>query len=69
MADQKMTKAVAVAVKIAEKAEATLASLDREMTIMKWPPEFRAIMWNAVAVAANVRASECGTVDEKEVRS
>lgn len=48
----------AVAAKIEKKVEDTLYVLDREMAIMKWPPEFRAIMWNAVAHAAALRAHE-----------
>lgn len=51
-------KAEAVAEKIAKKAEDTLAALEREMDIMKWPPEFRAIMWGAVAHAATLREHE-----------
>ena len=53
-----MGKAEALAQKIARKAADTLASLDREMAIMKWPAEFRAIMWNAVAHDASIRAHE-----------
>lgn len=49
-------KAEALAAKITAKAEDTLAALDREMTIMKWPAEFRAIMRGAVAHAASLRA-------------
>jgi hypothetical protein len=30
--------------KISAKAEQTLAGIDREMTIMKWPDEYRAII-------------------------
>ena len=56
MADTK--KAEALAAKIAEKASDTLARLDREMDIMKWPAEFRAIMWGAVAHAATLRQHE-----------
>jgi hypothetical protein len=52
-----MSAAEAIAEKIAKKAEDTLAGLEREMDIMKWPQEFRAIMWNAVAHAASLRAA------------
>lgn len=45
-------KAIAVAAKITTKAEAALDGLNREMKIMKWSPEFRAIMWDAVAQVA-----------------
>lgn len=51
-------KAEALAEKIASKAEDALAGLEREMAIMKWPPDFRAIMWGAVARAASLREVE-----------
>jgi hypothetical protein len=51
-------KALALAEKIAAKAEEALAGLDREMAIMKWPPEFRKIMWDAVAHLAARYAGE-----------
>lgn len=51
-------QAQAVAAKIEKKVEDTLYVLDREMAIMKWPAEFRAIMWDAVAHAAALRAHE-----------
>lgn len=44
-----MSKAVALAEKITLKAERALDGILREMVIMKWPAEFRAIMWGAVA--------------------
>ncbi len=59
MTDQQMDKAQALAIKIAEKSRDTLAALEREMIIMKWPAEFRIIMWNAVAHEATIRAGEC----------
>jgi hypothetical protein len=43
--------------KISAKAEQTLAGIDREMTIMKWPDEYRAL-WEAIADAASIRARE-----------
>lgn len=49
-------KAQALAVKITGKAEDALAGLEREMAIMKWPAEFCAIMWSAVAETAARRA-------------
>lgn len=52
--------AEAVAEKIAKKAEDALARLEREMVIMKWPQEFREIMWNAVSHAAALRAAGKG---------
>lgn len=45
-----MQKAKAVAAKITQRAEDALSGLDREMAIMKWRPEFCAIMWDAVAL-------------------
>lgn len=51
-------KAQALAEKIATKAAATLDRLQTEMDVMKWPPEFRAIMWDAVAHHASLNAQE-----------
>jgi hypothetical protein len=51
-------KAEALAAKIAKKARDTLVALDREMDIMKWPPEFRSIMWGAVSREAAIREAE-----------
>lgn len=45
-------KAQALAEKIMSKAEDVLAGIEREMVIMKWPSEFRAIMWVAIAKVA-----------------
>jgi hypothetical protein len=42
--------------KIAAKAEDALSGLDREMR--SWPPEFREIMWGAVAQVALKRQAE-----------
>lgn len=49
-------KADALAAKITKKAEDALAGLDQEMAIMQWAPEFRTIMWEAVAAIATQRA-------------
>lgn len=49
-------KAQALAGKITKKAEDTLATLEWEMA--KWPAEFRAIMWGAVADIAFKRRVE-----------
>jgi hypothetical protein len=54
MIDQ-IARAKALADKITLKASETLDGLQREMDIMKWPPEFRAIMWGAVADEATRR--------------
>lgn len=51
-------RAEVLAEKIAKKAKDALADLDREMDIMKWPPEFRAILWGAVAHEAALREHE-----------
>lgn len=50
-------KATDLAEKITAKAEDALDGLDREMVVMKWPAEFRAIMWEAVAAVASNRAA------------
>lgn len=51
-------KAQALADKIARKAADVLEPLIREMDIMKWPAEYRVIMWEAVACHATVLAAE-----------
>jgi hypothetical protein len=51
-------KAAALADKVVQKAEDALSGLSLEMNLMKWPPEFRAIMWQAVADIASRRAFE-----------
>lgn len=53
-----LKKSIALATKISAKAEETLAGVEREMTIMKWPDEFRAIMWEAIANTAAIRARQ-----------
>jgi len=47
-------KAVALADRITVMAEEGVGNLDR--TIAKWPAEFRAIIWDAVALIATQRA-------------
>lgn len=54
-------KAQAIAEKVARKAAATLERLQIEMDVMKWAPEFRAIMWDAVAHHAALNAQEART--------
>lgn len=49
--------AVDIADKITTKADRALADLELEMAMMKWPGEFRAIMWEAVAAIAKQRAT------------
>ena len=41
--------------KIQLKVEDTLAPLAREMRVMQWPAEYRAIMWEAVMLEARKR--------------
>lgn len=50
-------KAIAAADKILSMAEDALAGL--ELTIGQWPPDFRAIIWDAVAGVATKRAEAC----------
>lgn len=47
-------KAIAAADKILSMAEDALGGL--ELSIRKWPPDFRAIIWDAVAGVATKRA-------------
>jgi hypothetical protein len=56
MAD--VEKSIDLATKISVKAEDALSRLTMEMAIMKWPAEFRAIMWETVADIAHIRAQE-----------
>jgi len=56
--DDHARKAIALSEKIVTKAEDALSGLDREMAIMKWPGDFRAIMWETVADIATRRALE-----------
>lgn len=47
-----------LAVKIANKANETLQPLQTEMDRNAWPPEFRKIVWQAVADTASFLAAE-----------
>lgn len=47
-----------IAEKIARKADDFIAPLRMEMAMAKWPAEFRAIMWQAVADTAAALANE-----------
>ena len=51
-------KALSIAEQIAKLSVVALAPLEREMEIMKWPAEFRKIVWESVAGDAMTRASE-----------
>ena len=50
--------AMAMTRKITAKARTELEPLTREMRIMKWKPEFQAIMWEAVMLEAKQRMEE-----------
>jgi hypothetical protein len=54
----RIEKSIALASTISTKAEETLANVEREMMLMKWPDEFRAIMWEAIADTAAIRARQ-----------
>lgn len=51
-------KAVSLASKISAKAEETLDRMQFEMDTMRWPAEYRAIMWEAIADTAAIRARQ-----------
>lgn len=53
-----LEKSIALAAKISAKAEDTLARLDLEMNMAKWPAQFRVVMWEAVADLATIRARD-----------
>lgn len=53
-----LTRSIDLADKITAKAEEAVADLELEMTLRKWPADFRAIMWDAVALVAQSRAKE-----------
>jgi hypothetical protein len=50
--------AMAMTRKINRKVDELLAPLEREMTIMQWPAEYRAIMWEAVLLGAKQRMED-----------
>lgn len=53
-----LKKAQAIAAQIEQKAKDALRPLECKMQIMGWKPEFRSIMWSAVAIEATRRAAE-----------
>lgn len=53
-----MADPVQTAERLLQKAEGALDPLAREMKVMRWPPEFRAILWDAVARRAALLAAE-----------
>lgn len=53
-----MANPIELADKIMLKVSDTLAPLQFEMDRMKWPQEFRKILWEAIAAEAAARALE-----------
>jgi hypothetical protein len=51
--------AIQLARQIEAKAEELLAPMDLEMKIKDWNPEFRKIMWEAIASKAAARVRTC----------
>lgn len=51
-------KSIALADKLTAKAEGVLAGIEMEMIVMKWPSDFRVIMWETIAHIASIRADE-----------
>jgi hypothetical protein len=49
-------QAMALAGRISAMAEDVLSGIDRSMKIMKWPNEFKIIVWEAIAAEASSRA-------------
>lgn len=52
------SREIALAAKISAKAESVFDGIEREMRIMKWPDEFKVIMFEAIADTARIKASE-----------
>lgn len=63
MADMKT--AVSVADKVVSLAQDALRSVD--LTITRWPPEFRAIIWDAIADIASRRAAAARAQEDANV--
>jgi len=61
-------KADALAAALTSKAEDALSRLNLEMTLMKWPADFREIMWGTVAAIAAERRDEAGRSKLSEER-
>lgn len=55
---EEVAKAKALVAKIDAKVVDLLAPLATEMRIMKWAPEYEAILWEHVAVKAMARARD-----------
>lgn len=54
-----LAKALEMSKKIARKVDDLLLPLTLEMKVMKWPPEYQAILWEAVMLEAKRRWEEC----------
>lgn len=55
-----LDQAMDIVVKIRRKVDDLLTPLGREMRIMKWPAEYRAILWEAVMLEAKSQWEKCG---------
>lgn len=53
-----LDNAIALAAKISAKAGSVLEPLQRDMTIRAWPEELQALVWEALADAAAIRARQ-----------
>ena len=69
MSDQEQNKAAAaLAVKIQARALQALEPVQLEMTLMHWRPEFRTILWHAIARHAFTLALEAEREAEQATR-
>jgi hypothetical protein len=59
-------RSIALADKVRVRAENAVSSLALEMVGMRWPAEFRAIVWEAVALVASSRAKEARRLEQRE---
>lgn len=66
LSDAEKAEAEALAEKIRGKAKDALAGLDREMRIMKWPAEFRAVLWGVVGHMALLRGAAAAAEGEQK---
>lgn len=49
LSPEEMAQAEQLARQLDAKAEQALSSLDREMNLMRWPAEYRSLLWSIVA--------------------
>lgn len=54
-----LEQAMAMVRQISSKVDRLLEPLQREMRIMKWEPEYQAILWEAVMLEAKARWEKC----------